>query len=325
MSALLYYDYALTFDEEVALIWGMKFSSSTLLYIFCRYAMVANLLYLLADMENLGMRASTPIESAFLALNFISQSAYLDLDESSAEIDCSSCDVWYKVIALLGVLGRAAVIGTPVCFETEALKQRLGPMINNATNATVTFTLRTYVVWAQSRLILASLVVIGVATVVTDAAFRSSGIFSVRRNFTYFLMQEGAIYFWSVFTYVPQSSDGAQLVQILQPGLAFHDCDSKYLHDLLNAFTLPLSGVLTARFLLHLRSWNKSRSDAVSCTTAVDVDEEIASYDTSSQWSENITHLVSTGSVYSDTTSGWVSTAGFGEDPVVIVKRMLPQ
>ncbi|KAJ4470524.1 hypothetical protein C8R41DRAFT_617102 [Lentinula lateritia] len=56
-----------------------------------------------------------------------------------------SCDTWYKIIAALAVLGRAAVI--------------------------VTFTLRTYVVWAQSRIVLISLVMLGLATVLTDAMY----------------------------------------------------------------------------------------------------------------------------------------------------------
>ncbi|KAJ3817355.1 hypothetical protein F5880DRAFT_77969 [Lentinula raphanica] len=103
--ALLYYDYSLTFAEEIEYIWGMRFSSSTLLYILCRYAMLANLLYLLAHLDKIGLR--------------------------------------YKIIAVLGVLGRAAVI--------------------------VVFTLRTYVVWAQSRCVLISLIMLGVATVITDA------------------------------------------------------------------------------------------------------------------------------------------------------------
>ncbi|KAJ3760225.1 hypothetical protein EV360DRAFT_40256, partial [Lentinula raphanica] len=112
--ALLYYDYSLTFAEEIEYIWGMRFSSSTLLYILCRYAMLANLLYLLAHLDKIGLR-----------LNIV------------------SCDTWYKIIAVLGVLGRAAVI--------------------------VVFTLRTYVVWAQSRCVLISLIMLGVATVITDA------------------------------------------------------------------------------------------------------------------------------------------------------------
>ena len=45
---LLYYDYVLTFGMEVTLIWSQRFRTSTVLYVFCRYALVANVIYLLS-------------------------------------------------------------------------------------------------------------------------------------------------------------------------------------------------------------------------------------------------------------------------------------
>ncbi|KAF8991231.1 hypothetical protein BDQ17DRAFT_1255132, partial [Cyathus striatus] len=45
---LLYYDYFLTFSKEVRYIWKVKFRPPTTLYVFCRYAMVANVIYVLA-------------------------------------------------------------------------------------------------------------------------------------------------------------------------------------------------------------------------------------------------------------------------------------
>ncbi|KAF7419437.1 hypothetical protein PC9H_002027 [Pleurotus ostreatus] len=57
-SALLFYDYALTFPSEVKYIWGSKMRLSTFLYIFCRYALVANVLYLLAIANQLKQGAS---------------------------------------------------------------------------------------------------------------------------------------------------------------------------------------------------------------------------------------------------------------------------
>jgi hypothetical protein len=46
--ALLWYDYALTWTREVKYFWTRPFTLSTLMYIFCRYGMVANVLYTLA-------------------------------------------------------------------------------------------------------------------------------------------------------------------------------------------------------------------------------------------------------------------------------------
>ncbi|KAH7878922.1 uncharacterized protein C8R40DRAFT_688118 [Lentinula edodes] len=235
-----------------------------------------------------------------------------------------SCDTWYKIIASLAVLGRAAVI--------------------------VTFTLRTYVVWAQSRIVLISLVMLGLATVLTDAmyvprqtcentrgdtatfdlvrsfltisfetlsatlilirslqAFRRGSYFN-QYKLIHFLMQEGAVYFcivslFTIATFVLKLST-----------------ESKYLHDLLNAFTLPLSGLLTARFLLHLRAWNKARSSA---TTAIDIDpgqnEPDPDWPASSISSFGIQSVSVTASLNSELTSAWITTAEYGEDPMLKV------
>lgn len=76
-TALIYYDYALTFPDEVKYIWAQKIlKPSVLLYVLCRYALPANILYLLAIGHKLG-----------------------------------HCDSWYKVIGAVSVLGRAAVLG----------------------------------------------------------------------------------------------------------------------------------------------------------------------------------------------------------------------
>ncbi|KAJ3986009.1 hypothetical protein F5890DRAFT_1385045, partial [Lentinula detonsa] len=49
---LLYYDWLLTIPEEVEYIWKARLSFSTVFYIFCRYALLANVLYLL-EISNL--------------------------------------------------------------------------------------------------------------------------------------------------------------------------------------------------------------------------------------------------------------------------------
>ncbi|TFK21397.1 hypothetical protein FA15DRAFT_550686, partial [Coprinopsis marcescibilis] len=46
--AVLYYDYLITLDDEIEFIWKQKFRISTIFYIFCRYGLVANILYLLS-------------------------------------------------------------------------------------------------------------------------------------------------------------------------------------------------------------------------------------------------------------------------------------
>ncbi|KAJ6470844.1 hypothetical protein C8R45DRAFT_836609 [Mycena sanguinolenta] len=84
MAALLYYDFVLTLPKEIRYIWNQRFILSTALYIGCRYALLANVLYLLAIADKLGSTVSP---------------APLDL-----------CDLWYKIIAALSTLGRVSVI-----------------------------------------------------------------------------------------------------------------------------------------------------------------------------------------------------------------------
>ncbi|KAJ3895232.1 hypothetical protein GG344DRAFT_62357 [Lentinula edodes] len=285
--------------------------------------MLANLLYLLAHLNKLGLREA-PNTMTLTKLGAI------------------SCDTWYKIIAALAVLGRAAVI--------------------------VTFTLRTYVVWAQSRIVLMSLVMLGLATVLTDAmyvprqtcentrgdtatlqAFRRGGSYFSQYKLIHFLVQEGAVYFWydltrasyttdliqakisivslfTIATFVLKLSTEVNSLDIRYRKRTNHDeKQSKYLHDLLNAFTLPLSGILTARFLLHLRAWNKARSSA---TTAIDIDpgqnEPDPDWRASSIYTLGIQSVSVTASLNSELTSAWISTAEYGEDPMLKAEGPVP-
>ncbi|TFK35542.1 hypothetical protein BDQ12DRAFT_668417 [Crucibulum laeve] len=46
--ALVYYDYTLTFASEVKYVWQRKIKFMTILYVFCRYSLVANVIYAVA-------------------------------------------------------------------------------------------------------------------------------------------------------------------------------------------------------------------------------------------------------------------------------------
>ncbi|KAJ8095157.1 hypothetical protein PM082_010379 [Marasmius tenuissimus] len=146
--ALLYYDYALTFSKEVRYIWGKRICLSNVAYVGCRYALVANVLFLLAKSNKLGLGVSIPL---IVTSRLWDSNASLNLvrfcrgfsKKNPLMLVFVSCDVWYKIIAGLAVLGRASVI--------------------------VTFTARTYAVYCQNRFVLAYLAALGLATVITDA------------------------------------------------------------------------------------------------------------------------------------------------------------
>ena len=83
-AALLYYDYVLTFRSEFNYLWrGGILKVSTLLYALCRYALVANVLYLLAISNHLGDAARVrPVSSPsypFLTTAFFSEPACNDM------------------------------------------------------------------------------------------------------------------------------------------------------------------------------------------------------------------------------------------------------
>ena len=120
----------MTFREEVKFIWrGNKRSLLVALYILCRYALLANVLYLLAISGKFG--------------------------------GSSSCDAAYKIIGVVSVLGRAAVI----CEHVKSSVQRCLKFLHRA----VTFLARVYVVCARNKLILCGLGTIAVTIVVLDA------------------------------------------------------------------------------------------------------------------------------------------------------------
>ncbi|KAF8069927.1 hypothetical protein FPV67DRAFT_1485467 [Lyophyllum atratum] len=226
--ALLYYDYVLTFGMEVKYIWKERFRISTILYICCRYALVANVVYLLTI---------------------------------SNKITGKVCRAGFLVTSSLSVFGRAAVV--------------------------IVWTMRTYAVFGKSRWVLTFFGIIGLMLLILDIIcimevpgssckgslkvpivggllsimmcvfeILSAGLTTFRiiqalnvdgpwwkqkRGFNYLIFEQGIL-----VTVITVASLGFNVGSFLQ--------------RLLNAHTMPLSGLMTARFLLHLRKWEAKRS-----------------------------------------------------------------
>jgi len=246
---LLYYDWLLTFPKEVRYIWGARFSLSTVFYVFCRYALVANLLYLLEISNILGSSLSL------------------------------TCNDWKKFVSALSVFGRAAIIATLIS--------------------------RTYAVYSRNLLILVYLIMLGIVCVVTDAlhvptekcvntidpplatllrsvftiifetsvaifttirtfqALRAGGPWkSQKRRLVYVVFEEGILYFCTI-----------SVLTIASLILDIH-APTGFLQRLLDGLTLPLSGALTARFILHLRSWRDKQSGVFIISTTHETELE---------------------------------------------------
>ncbi|KAH6884665.1 hypothetical protein BKA70DRAFT_139096 [Coprinopsis sp. MPI-PUGE-AT-0042] len=59
---IVYFDYILTLKDEIVYIWVRRWRVSTILYFFCRYSLVANIVYVLSISEDF---------SEFKAIGFV--------------------------------------------------------------------------------------------------------------------------------------------------------------------------------------------------------------------------------------------------------------
>ncbi|KIK60995.1 hypothetical protein GYMLUDRAFT_260973 [Collybiopsis luxurians FD-317 M1] len=176
-----------------------------------------------------------------------------------------ACNDWRKFISALSVFGRAAVVATLIG--------------------------RTYAVCSRNRLVLGYLVVLGTTCVIADAfhvssekcvdtsdpplatllrwvftiAFETSvaAITTIRtfqalrvggpwrsqkHRLVYLVFEEGILYFCSISILTIASV----ILDVRAP--------TGFLQRFLDGLTLPLSGALTARFILHLRAWRFRQS-----------------------------------------------------------------
>ncbi|KAJ6550804.1 hypothetical protein DFH09DRAFT_925728, partial [Mycena vulgaris] len=248
--ALLYYDYAPTFPKELQFIWNQKLRLSTALYICCRYALIGNVLYLFAIADKLG---STSLNSIQFGL--------------------CRCDTWYKIVGGLSVLGRFGVIAVSVirtyaaCCMNKWVLAYMGtvglvsigldithvPGVRCVGSSALPMYLRSIliVIFEYSSAIL--------TTVRCAMALRAAGALKNRRDtVTFILFEQGIVYFCTISIF---TTAGVILNYLSRPthrelpNLRYY-CSPGFFQRLPNAFTLPLSGILTARFILYLREWD---------------------------------------------------------------------
>ncbi|KAF5384460.1 hypothetical protein D9757_014008, partial [Collybiopsis confluens] len=102
-----------------------------------------------------------------------------------------------------------------------------------------------------------------VTTIRTFQALRISGPWSVQKHrLIYLIFEEGILYF--------------SLISILTTASVILDirAPTGFLQQFLDGLTLPLSGALTARFILHLRAWNSNQSNVYTVSTTEGTDEQ---------------------------------------------------
>ncbi|KAF9522178.1 hypothetical protein CPB83DRAFT_864888 [Crepidotus variabilis] len=234
LIALLYYDYTLTWTREVQYFWKRKLSVSSVFYVFCRYALVANVVY--------------PIALA-------------------KEISSLSCDNGYKICASLGILGRIGILSvwgirTAAVFHGNKwivfLFSSLGMSVFILNIAHVP-----YVVCAGSTPITHQILAIVTAlyevltalftTIRCFQLLRCKGNTSIPRDGIIFLvLQQGLLY----FGFVSSFAFGVIVLQYIEP------LKGTWVVRLLNGYNTPICGLMTARYLLHLREWENEHTCA---------------------------------------------------------------
>ncbi|RXW19912.1 hypothetical protein EST38_g5940 [Candolleomyces aberdarensis] len=193
--ALIYYDYFLTLEREILYVWKRPFHLLTIMYFLCRYALVANVVYLTGLInKSMGQRLVQLTLSTPRPIPYRSWRAR------------SSCDSMYLLSSSVGIFGRIGILMTTLIYELLAT---------------------------------------GLLAYGCVRSLKSVGSLKEQKDSLVFLMlKEGLSYsgFVTIFT------TASMILQYTAPAGSFFQ-------RLLNGLTMPISGMMTARFLLHVREW----------------------------------------------------------------------
>ncbi|KAF9461617.1 hypothetical protein BDZ94DRAFT_802324 [Collybia nuda] len=231
--AILYYDYVLTFGMEVQHIWRARFRISTILYVWCRYAMAANLIYLLTISNKINTKMRCWLQSLQYSECFWPSShnqTYAIYDRNRG------------LLAFLSLLGLACMVFDLIGVFTALCKGR--PKTPISLGSVLSYLMVFFEISATGLALVRNIQALKISP---DSPWRNP-----RKSLYVVLFEQGILYF-SVATSLTIAS---LILNVRVPGGFFQ--------RLLNAFTLPVSGLLTARFLLHLRAWEYKQSAGAS-------------------------------------------------------------
>jgi len=230
--ALIYYDYLLTFPAEVRYIWGQRFRLSTLLYIFCRYALVANIVYLMSITGHL----STDCDVGYIvssSLSILARACVLivGITRTYAVYDASRV-----ILIVFGTLGVACV-----CIDMLHV-----PTVRCNGVAHSPFQMMSSILAVMVVILEFSLTVL--TSLRCIQTLRSFGDWTSQKNsLNYQILRQTLLYFGTVF--------GFALTALIFDLTAIA---GSFIQKLINALNLPVAGLMTARFFLHLREWKET-------------------------------------------------------------------
>jgi hypothetical protein len=168
---------------EVKYIWTSKFRTSTVLYIWCRYALAANIIYLLTIAKKLNIRVCispffcVPERDWIILCSVSSQFPLLSTSRSILKCSQPSCEGGYIISSSLSLLGRAAVI-------REYQLPHLCIISSHVTS--VVWTARTYAVFGRNRFILIFFGAIGLTCIILDVVSHPFLVVALPIDFEFF-------------------------------------------------------------------------------------------------------------------------------------------
>ncbi|KAL1718312.1 hypothetical protein EV715DRAFT_201295 [Schizophyllum commune] len=249
--ALLYYDYSLTLADERKLIWSQTLGVTTVLYVLCRYALVANVLYLLAISHLID-----EVRSRLYSL--------CHTHPHSHGPECVRTAQVIPLIELLQVPGQHERGSSGIASQSSYSSSVLSS--SGVWLSIVLAAVRSYTVLGDKALSIMVVVFEFISTTLMayrcfpavreQRRMRAAGAF--QRPLLVAVFQQGS----SIFVVaVPRADDRIGLFYYCAVSLFTvtalilnYAAPKGFFQRLLDAFTLPISGLLTARFILHLRT-----------------------------------------------------------------------
>ncbi|KAF9523234.1 hypothetical protein CPB83DRAFT_821819 [Crepidotus variabilis] len=242
-SALIYYDYSLTWTREVKYFWLRKPSLSTLLYFLCRYSLIANVLYTLAIAKKITSISCDTTYQICSILNFFGRIAILTVwgVRTYAVFDKNKA-----ILALFTVLGLLVLIlaALHVPFVACVPKKNVVPDLGVPPQLLAIMTMVYEVL---------SGVLTTIRSYKTLRLLRADDS-SKKKGLTHLVMEQGLLY----IGFVSLFSLGAIVLLNIQ------SIKGTFFERFLNALTIPISGMMTCRFLIHLRDWENTNSNSSS-------------------------------------------------------------
>ncbi|KAF8879164.1 hypothetical protein BD779DRAFT_1676556 [Infundibulicybe gibba] len=231
--ALLYYDFLLTFPMECKYIWGARFRLSTALYICCRYALVANVVYLLTISGRLEQGVSG-------ALSVLGRAAIIIVWSGRTYAVFAKSRVVMVYFILLGL----------ACVVLDIIHPLLRSFSDSDPHSVGGLLSILMCIFEFSSA--------GLTALRSVQAIQATGPWHAQKSsFLYLILEQGVIYFSAVSVFTLASLILDVKIPVSPHSWRIHSAPSQRAHP-------PPLRPPHGRFLLHLRKWEAAQDPVAS-------------------------------------------------------------